>query len=126
MPRGRRDAFAFGVLVSAFATLLLLHVVDPDDAIVRTNATMTRAFDVRYAKNLGADAVPALLEVAPSLAPAPRAALAQALLERWSAPPEADWRTFSLARARARRAVGDAEPELRMMARGAGSAQITP
>lgn len=126
VPRGRRDAFAAGVLVSAFATLFLLHAVDPDDAIVRTNATMMRAFDVRYTKNLGADAVPALLEVAPSLAPAPRAALAQALLEHWAAAPEGDWRTLSLARARARRAVRDAERELRAMAGDVEPAQITP
>ena len=40
VPRGKRDAFAAGVLVSGFATLVLLHVVDPEDAIVRANASL--------------------------------------------------------------------------------------
>ena len=118
VPRGRRDAFAGGVLVSAFAVLFLLHAADPEAQIVRANTTLARAFDVGYALKLGADAAPALLEAAPSLDAGRRGALARGLLQRWHDTPETDWRTFSLARARARRVVGDAEAELRVMVQG--------
>ncbi len=114
--RERREAFAQGVLVSAFVALVLLHAADPEAQIVRANAALPRGFDVRYALHLGADAAPALLETARSLDAERRGALARGLLERWSEPREADWRRFSVARARARRAVGDADAELRVMA----------
>jgi hypothetical protein len=126
VPRGRRDAFAGGVLASGLATLLLLHVVDPEDTIVRANASLPRVFDVKYALTLGADAAPALLETVPLLDPERQAALARGLLTRWSPPAEEDWRTFSFARARARRVVGDAVAELELMAEGVAPAQVTP
>ena len=118
VPRGRRDVFAGGVLVSAFAALLVLHAADPEAQIVKANATLARAFDVGYALTLGADAAPALVEAAPSLDPGRRGVLARGLLLRWYDAPDTDWRTFSLARARARRVVGDAEAQLRVMAQG--------
>ena len=68
--RGRRDLFARGVLASAFVALFLLHAADPEAAIVRANATLAHGFDVDYALRLHADAVPALIEVLPSLDPA--------------------------------------------------------
>ena len=130
VPRGKRDAFAAGVLVSGFATLVLLHVVDPEDTIVRANASLPRVFDVKYALTLGADAAPALLEAVPRLDPERRAALARGLLARWSSATEGDWRTFSVSRARAHRAVGDVAGDLELMAGGGGAApaqgQVTP
>jgi hypothetical protein len=114
--RGRRDAFATGVLASAFATLLVLHVVDPEEQIVRANAALARAFDVGYALKLGADAAPALLQTTRSLDDTRRAALARGLLNRWSDPRAADWRSWSVGRARALRVVADADADLRAMA----------
>ena len=125
VPRGRRDVFARGVLASAFAALFLLHAADPEARIVKANGTLERAFDVGYALTLGADAAPVLVEIAPSLDAGRRGALARGLLQRWEMP-DTDWRTFSLARARARRVVGDAEAELRVMAQAEGLPQVTP
>ena len=126
VPRGRRDVFAGGVVVSALVALFLLHAVDPEDRIVRANTTLARAFDVTYALGLGADAAPALVEAARSLDPLRQGALARGLLKRWSDAPEADWRTTNLSRVRARAVIGDAEAELRVMAQAAGPAPVTP
>ena len=61
-------------------------------------------FDLEYALTLSADAVPALLETAPSLTPEQREVMARRLAARWSAP-EPDLRAWSLARERARREI---------------------
>jgi hypothetical protein len=113
--RGRRDLFARGLLVSAFVAVFLLHAANPEARIVRTNATLPRAFDVAYALRLRDDAVPALIEILPALDPERRGALARGLLERFSHS-ESDWRTWSRARARARKALEDAAPSLRSLA----------
>ncbi|MGI8786849.1 MAG: DUF4153 domain-containing protein [Pyrinomonadaceae bacterium] len=63
--RGARQQFAWGALWSALFILGTLHVLNPDDFIVRTNVRLMkegRAFDSYYAVNLSDDAVPALLE----------------------------------------------------------------
>ncbi|HET9314410.1 MAG TPA: DUF4173 domain-containing protein [Vicinamibacteria bacterium] len=101
---GRRGAFAQVATVSAFGALAILHAVNPDERIVVANRKGPRGFDLQYALTLSADAVPALLETAPSLPPWARQEIASRLAARWSAP-EADFRTWSLARDRARREV---------------------
>jgi hypothetical protein len=98
--RGRRDSFAEATLATAALALALLHVANPDAWIVRTNAALSRPFDVRYALALSADAVPALVEILPTLASTEREALAAGLESRWRGADE-DWRTWSVARARA-------------------------
>ena len=108
--RGRRDRFAFGALVAAFAVLLLLDGLNPDALIVRTNvnragAAATDNFDERYASGLSADAVPALIASLPALSEPKRATVARTLLARWSPPEERDWRTWNWGRARAWQAV---------------------
>ncbi|MCY7376095.1 MAG: DUF4173 domain-containing protein [Pyrinomonadaceae bacterium] len=63
--RGAREKFAWGALWSAVFILGTLHVVSPDDFIVRTNIRLMhegRSFDARYNSNLSDDAVPVLLE----------------------------------------------------------------
>ena len=110
VPRGKRDAFAAGVLVSGFATLVLLHVVDPEDTIVRANASLPRVFDVKYALTLGADAVPALLEAVPRLDPERRAAAGAGAPDPMVPATEVDWRTFSVSRARAHRSWVTSRP----------------
>jgi hypothetical protein len=98
--RGRRDSFARATLATAGLALLLLHVANPDTWIVRSNASLERPFDVRYALALSADAVPALLETLPTLPPPQRADLAVGLTGRWQTF-DPDWRTWSFGRVRA-------------------------
>jgi len=105
---GRRGAFARVVTSSAFAALVVLHAVNPDERIVLANRQAPTGFDLEYALGLSADAVPALLDTAPALAPEARQAMAWRLVGRWSAP-ESDFRTWSLSRDRARRQVARAE-----------------
>ena len=104
---GRRGAFARLALGSAFAALALLHAVNPDARIVIANRAAPRAFDLDYALSLSADAVPAIVQTAPSLPPEARQAMAWRLMARWSAP-EADFRIWSFARERARQEVARA------------------
>ena len=114
--RGARARFAFGALVQATAVLAGLHVVNPDALITRVNARRTVAgapFDAAYAAGtLSADAVPALLEVLPQLAPPERGEVARRLLARWGAPPARDWRSWNWSAARARALVGARAAEL--------------
>lgn len=63
--RGAREQFAWGALWAAFFVVGTLHVLNPDDFIVRTNVRLMRegrTFDSNYATELSDDAVPALLE----------------------------------------------------------------
>lgn len=63
--RGMRQQFAWGALWLTLFTLGTLHVLNPDDFIVRTNVGLMqegRGFDTEYVSQLSDDAVPALLE----------------------------------------------------------------
>lgn len=63
--RGMRQQFAWGTLWLAFFVLGTLHVMNPDDFIVRTNIRLMeqgRNFDAYYNSNLSDDAIPAVLE----------------------------------------------------------------
>jgi hypothetical protein len=114
--RGRRDRFAFGALAAAFLVLGSLDVLNPDALIARVNAGRAaegKPFDAAYAASLSADSVPKLVAELPRLGPADRCALAGAIWPRWSPPPDADWRTWSLGRARAWSAVRDNDALLR-------------
>ena len=69
--RNARRQFAWGVLWSALFVLGLLHIVNPDDFIARTNVRLMnqgRPFDRGYNVGLSADAVPVILETFPGLA----------------------------------------------------------
>ncbi len=106
--RGRRERFTFGALVMAGEALVILHAVNPDARIVRTNASRAaaeRPFDARYASGLSADAVPGLLDALPRAVPEQRCAAGARILRRWGPEAESDWRSWSLARSRAREAV---------------------
>lgn len=105
--RGRRERFAFGAAACAFGLVVALHAVNPDDMIVRANLARTdkgRAFDAVYAASLSADAVPALTASLPTLPLTVQGTLAARLLPTWSHNP-GDWRSWSLGRALAFRAV---------------------
>ncbi len=63
--RGARHQFAWGTLWLAFFVLGSLHVMNPDDFIVRTNVKLMqqgRTFDAFYNSNLSDDAIPATVE----------------------------------------------------------------
>ncbi|HJR07751.1 MAG TPA: DUF4173 domain-containing protein [Pyrinomonadaceae bacterium] len=107
--RSNRQRFACGALVAAFVTTGLLHLLNPDAFIVRANTAHARAgrtFDAVYAASLSADAVPALISALPSLSRDERCLVARELSDHWSHPaPEEDWRSWNLARSRARHMV---------------------
>lgn len=69
--RGARARFAWGALWSAIGVLAILHFVNPDGYIVRTNIRLMqqgRPFDGHYNARLSADSVPAMLEAFPEIA----------------------------------------------------------
>ena len=112
--RGRRERFAFGAAVCAFALVVALHVVNPDAMIVRADlahAQKGRAFDAEYAASLSADAVPALTDALPALPVTAQGTLAARLLPLWSHD-SGDWRSWSLARDQAFRAVQSRRADL--------------
>jgi hypothetical protein len=119
--RGRRERFTFGALVMAGEALVILHAFNPDARIVHTNAARVaaeRPFDARYAAGLSADAVPGLLAALPRATPTERCAAATRILRRWGPQTDADWRSWSLARGRARSAVRAQAKELRAACAG--------
>ncbi len=102
--RGQYDRFAFGALASAFAVLLALNLLNPDDFIVRVNTGRVEAvnpFDTSYVVGLSADAVPALIAALPTMNEHDRCAAAAQILQRWSQPQKFDPLTWNLARTQA-------------------------
>jgi hypothetical protein len=62
--RGRRNRFALGAMVSGFAIILMMHLINPDAMMVQVNAhraAQGRTFDVCYNTSLSADSVPELV-----------------------------------------------------------------
>ena len=115
--RGHRERFAWGALTTALEAVVILHVVNPDATIVRVNAARADApirFDGAYAASLSADAVPPLLAALPEVRPELRCLAADRLQRRWHES-EADWRSWSLSRGRARALVARRAEELRAM-----------
>jgi hypothetical protein len=113
--RGQRRRFAFGALVQGFAVLAGLHLVNPDTLIVRTNLARPaaeRPFDGWYAASLSADAVPTLLDALPRLDERARCSVTAGLLDQRRRLERDDWRSWNLARARARRLLRDHAPQL--------------
>ena len=115
--RGARERFASGALVAAFAITALLHVVNPDDLIVRANISHAedwgRGFDALYATGLSADAVPALAASLPAMSREASCAVAESLLRRWPVEEQQDWRTWNRSRSKAREIVMENYARLR-------------
>ncbi len=102
--RGRRERFACGALVTGCAIIAALHVLNPDDLIVRANVAhiqTVRALDVEYATSLSADAVPALVASLPALNRIERCRIASYLLYQRIELESADWRSWNLSRSEA-------------------------
>jgi Domain of unknown function (DUF4153) len=106
--RGQADRFVFGALAAAFAVLLILNVLNPDDFIVRTNAGRVEAanpFDASYVVGLSADAVPALIALLPTMNENDQCVTAARILDRWMPPQRFDVLTWNLDRSLAWQAV---------------------
>ena len=106
--RGRRERFAFGAVVTGFATLGALNLMNPDGVVVRVNVGRTPAagrFDGGYLATLSADAVPALVARLASLPAEQRCDVARRLAQRGDRDAVRDWRSWSVARHRAQRAL---------------------
>ena len=111
--RGRRNRFAFGVVTTGFATLAVLNIMNPDAVIARTNLSRAEAgaeLDLEYAARLHADAIPELVARAPALLSGDQCDAFWNAIDRWTPRKAADWRTWNLSRAKARRAVFRAGP----------------
>jgi hypothetical protein len=107
--RGHRRYFAFCALVSGFFAIAILNALDPDALIVRTNVARLEAgkeFDAPYLASLSADAVPPLLDSLPAMNQTDRSTIQDSIGVRWSSP-DTDWRTYNIARSRARAIVGE-------------------
>lgn len=102
--RGQRERFVFGGLISAFAVLAFLHLLNPDAFIVSTNVARQDAlqpFDSRYVTTLSADAVPTLVNALSEMEEADRCQVAARILDDWTPPEEVDWRSWNWGRYRA-------------------------
>jgi hypothetical protein len=99
--RGRRDLFAVGALVSGFAAILAINVVNPDALIARTNLDRPN-LDLPYLMRLSDDAAPTLAKSLPSLDPESRRLLAAELESRRQSQ---DWRNWNWSRHRAQQAL---------------------
>jgi hypothetical protein len=116
--RGQRRRFAFGALVQGFAVLGVLHLINPDALIVRTNLARPpaeRPFDGWYAASLSADAVPLLLEALPRLDGRAQCTVTAGLREQVGRLERDDWRNWNFARAHARGLLHDQEARLQVL-----------
>ncbi len=107
--RNAREQFAWGALWSAFFVLGTLHVLNPDDFIVRTNVRLmqeNRSFDSFYASELSDDAVPALVENLPTMNFEQQCVVKYKISHRLNqAQTENDFRTWNWSRLAARKAM---------------------
>jgi hypothetical protein len=108
--RGHRERFACGALVAGYLLIAVLHFLNPDALIARTNSARVkagRAFDARYATWLSADAAPELVSALPSLNQQDGCTVAASILKHRPPSEKPDWRTWSWGRAEARRVVNE-------------------
>jgi hypothetical protein len=119
--RDRRDAFAFGALVSGLATVGLLFVLNPDAIVARTNVARMLSgggpvqFDAAYASSLSADAVPVLIDALPAMPREVQCLIARQMLRRWAPDQERSIRGWNWAASGASDAVREHETQLRPM-----------
>jgi hypothetical protein len=116
--RGHRERFAAGIVLSGLVTVLALNVIDPDAVIARVDVHLARhqrPVDYAYLGSLSDDAVPTIVHALPELQGRAQAATSFgpsgphysgpgsiAALIGLRASCHADWRTWNLARSRAR------------------------
>jgi hypothetical protein len=114
--RGLRERFATGALAAAGCIVIALDLANPDALIARVNLQRVgrgASFDVGYAAQLSADAVPALVARAAKLPTGDRCAVAAALAGRWATKPaDRSAVPWTVARLHARHVVAGALPSL--------------
>jgi hypothetical protein len=139
--RERGSRFVGGALVSGLLVLGVMTVVSPDVLVARIDiarardagADPLRQLDLGYLATLSGEAVPIVVEATLASAPAAsdvegqrqRCTAASRLLEAWGPSSrvaarrheEGAWRSWNAGEARALRAVGEAAPALRAIAR---------
>ena len=133
--RSRPRSFATGFVLSGFAVLFALNILNPAALVARANLARGDATprkgatgsDVRYLASLGGDAVPLLVAAlaapsatADSVALKNRCSAAHIVLARWSAERRQEiahsWPQWNLARVRAAEAIAASAAELRRLA----------
>lgn len=116
---GRRERFMIGALVSGLGAVVIMHALDPEALIVRTNleraAAGKRKLDATYALQLSADAAPAVLASFDRFGEQ-RPCIARHLL-RDDANEAGDFRTWNYSRWRAHEAISQRRPELQELAK---------
>jgi len=107
--RGEWQRFLPPMLVSAFAVVAGLMLVNPQAIVVRDQLGRGDRMDVAYVASLSADAIPTLSEAFPSLAPELQDALRSAWLERWgeAGPDARAWHSWNWAESRGRRLLAE-------------------
>jgi len=121
--RNRTERFGAGALVAGWIVFVALVVANPAATVVRTNAARAAAgempgFDVQYGTSaLGIDAVPALVGALEVLSPDERCRVAAHLVGRLDRRAENDWRSWTVSRWRAWRALEQSEAAIRVSAR---------
>ena len=115
--RDRRNRFAYGVLLSGFAAIILLNAINPDAIIARVNVSRLQEgerFDPYYLTTLSADAAPVLVDALPEIGDEPlygdemvvdldeeSPTIREAIVDRYKSE-ATDWRTWNISRQRAR------------------------
>jgi hypothetical protein len=114
--RGARQYFAWGALWSAVFVLAGVHVLNPDEFIVKTNMRLMnegRVFDSDYNSRLSNDAIPVLVESLGSMNATDQCIAKYELKERLDdARTKGDLRSFSISRSTARKYLESVEPLL--------------
>lgn len=124
---GRRSRFTAGAFAFALIWIAALHVVNPDDWIVRANFDPNRMLvnskvriDIAYLAGLSSDAAGALSAVVEDrdslFEPTEdERQLVRSAFERWQTP--GDWRTWNWSRMRARKTAASAIQKVAMFGR---------
>ena len=116
---GRRAQFLIGAIATGIAVIVVLHAIDPDDRIVRTNveraAAGKRTLDSSYVASLSADAAPVLVAALPRIPVAQRTCTAKHLLDA-DAADQSDWRSWNASRVRAHATIAAHRGELALLA----------
>lgn len=112
--RANRGLFAKLSYGAGLISIAVLHIINPDAMIQRTNLSMAKLqkYDTAYALTLSNDGIPALLKGLPQLPGHQQREIADCLLARRSGAWHTDWRAFNWSRMQAYNAVQDHLKEL--------------
>ena len=125
---GHRAQFAAGVLATGVAAVVILHAINPDTLILRTNLARApeskHPFDALYASMLSYDAAPVLAANAHAFDLEPcrlESYVANYVIE----PPATGWRSWNLSRVRAAEAFKIHRAEMDSVARRCVRKQVS-